>query len=218
MQRSRTTGPGHGAEARLRAGTTRTQVPLICLVGASNELPESEELDALYDRFLLRFPVNQARRAERPLLRSGTACALPLHSLPLQSALGAARSAPQAGPDLLFRALLQRDSRSSRQAPAAWIRWIDWALVQVSAAGLRDLLELLPVKATTTDASAGSTLDMTADALRDVRRAAYAAVTLPPKARSRPGQHSPACAAGWRCTTPVGRQLRAAWRHRLWTF
>lgn len=29
------------------------------LVGASNELPESEELDALYDRFLLRKEVKQ---------------------------------------------------------------------------------------------------------------------------------------------------------------
>lgn len=35
-------------------GSTRETVPLLCLVGASNELPESEELDALYDRFLLR--------------------------------------------------------------------------------------------------------------------------------------------------------------------
>ena len=26
----------------------------VCLVAASNELPDSEELDALYDRFLLR--------------------------------------------------------------------------------------------------------------------------------------------------------------------
>ena len=30
-------------------------------VGASNELPESEELDALYDRFLIRRRVSQAR-------------------------------------------------------------------------------------------------------------------------------------------------------------
>lgn len=29
------------------------------LVGASNELPESEELDALYDRFLIRKQVKQ---------------------------------------------------------------------------------------------------------------------------------------------------------------
>ena len=33
---------------------------MLCLqVGASNELPESEELDALYDRFLLRRRVEQ---------------------------------------------------------------------------------------------------------------------------------------------------------------
>lgn len=35
------------------------QVPLVTLVGASNELPESEELDALYDRFLIRKEVKQ---------------------------------------------------------------------------------------------------------------------------------------------------------------
>ena len=35
----------------------------MCLVGASNELPESEELDALYDRFLLRKSVQQVSPA-----------------------------------------------------------------------------------------------------------------------------------------------------------
>ena len=40
-------------------GTERHKVPLLCLIGASNELPESEELDALYDRFLLRKSVRQ---------------------------------------------------------------------------------------------------------------------------------------------------------------
>ena len=40
-------------------GSSRCPVPLLCLIGASNELPESEELDALYDRFLLRYPVAQ---------------------------------------------------------------------------------------------------------------------------------------------------------------
>ena len=34
------------------------QVPLISLIGASNEYPESDELNALYDRFLLRWSVN----------------------------------------------------------------------------------------------------------------------------------------------------------------
>jgi MoxR-like ATPase len=39
-------------------GNERLQVPLMAVVGASNELPESEELEALYDRFLLRKSVN----------------------------------------------------------------------------------------------------------------------------------------------------------------
>jgi len=38
-------------------GTERVRTPLICVIGASNELPEGEELDALYDRFLLRCQV-----------------------------------------------------------------------------------------------------------------------------------------------------------------
>ena len=39
-------------------GTAVVHVPLLTLFGASNELPEEEELTALYDRFLLRFLVN----------------------------------------------------------------------------------------------------------------------------------------------------------------
>jgi len=38
-------------------GSGREAVPLRCLVAASNEPPESEELDALYDRFLFRLRV-----------------------------------------------------------------------------------------------------------------------------------------------------------------
>jgi MoxR-like ATPase len=38
-------------------GTRRNKTPLIAVIGASNELPESEELDALFDRFLLRVHV-----------------------------------------------------------------------------------------------------------------------------------------------------------------
>eukprot|EP00798_Chlamydomonas_sp_ICE-L_P025190 gene25190-10826_t len=37
--------------------------PLLSVVGASNELPESEELDALYDRFLVRREVKQVSAA-----------------------------------------------------------------------------------------------------------------------------------------------------------
>jgi MoxR-like ATPase len=41
-------------------------------VGASNELPESEELDALYDRFLIRRQVSQVSTAGLPGLLAGS--------------------------------------------------------------------------------------------------------------------------------------------------
>jgi MoxR-like ATPase len=39
-------------------GRERVRVPLITMCGASNELPDEEELVALYDRFMLRFVVD----------------------------------------------------------------------------------------------------------------------------------------------------------------
>jgi MoxR-like ATPase len=44
-------------ERKFDNGTQRLSTPLISLVGASNELPEGEELEALYDRFLVRLHV-----------------------------------------------------------------------------------------------------------------------------------------------------------------
>ena len=38
-------------------GTGRQHVPLVCVVGASNEVPTDEALHAFFDRFLLRVPV-----------------------------------------------------------------------------------------------------------------------------------------------------------------
>src|ERR1700757_3927841 len=37
-------------------GRERVAVPLVTMFGASNELPDEEELTALFDRFMLRFP------------------------------------------------------------------------------------------------------------------------------------------------------------------
>lgn len=57
-------------------GKEITSVPLLTLFGASNELPEDDELMALYDRFLLRFTVNYITedfRFLRMLEASGTA-------------------------------------------------------------------------------------------------------------------------------------------------
>src|SRR5579871_3233577 len=39
-------------------GRARVTVPLITMFGASNELPDEEELTALFDRFMLRFMVD----------------------------------------------------------------------------------------------------------------------------------------------------------------
>ncbi|MCX7257664.1 MAG: AAA family ATPase [Polaromonas sp.] len=44
-------------------GTRRDKTPLIAVIGASNELPESEDLDALFDRFLLRVHVGAVSKA-----------------------------------------------------------------------------------------------------------------------------------------------------------
>eukprot|EP00955_Chlamydomonas_euryale_P034264 349738-Chlamydomonas_euryale.AAC.4 len=52
---------GGGCLVGICGGTNLGRAPLMTLVGASNELPESEELDALYDRFLIRRTVAQVR-------------------------------------------------------------------------------------------------------------------------------------------------------------
>ncbi|HMN93788.1 MAG TPA: AAA family ATPase [Hydrogenophaga sp.] len=44
-------------ERRFDNGSQRVPVPLVCLVGASNEVPRDDSLQAFYDRFLLRVPV-----------------------------------------------------------------------------------------------------------------------------------------------------------------
>jgi len=44
-------------ERRFHNGREAVTVPLITLFGATNELPEDDELQALYDRFLLRYVV-----------------------------------------------------------------------------------------------------------------------------------------------------------------
>lgn len=49
-------------------GTRRDKTPLIAVIGASNELPDSEELNALFDRFLLRLHVGSVSKEAFPSL------------------------------------------------------------------------------------------------------------------------------------------------------
>lgn len=53
-------------ERRFDNGDQRVLVPLWTAVAASNELPDTEELDALYDRFLLRRHVSRISRRSVP--------------------------------------------------------------------------------------------------------------------------------------------------------
>jgi MoxR-like ATPase len=54
-------------------GKDRVHIPLISVFGASNELPEEEELDALYDRFILRYDVKYIQESSNwcKLIASG---------------------------------------------------------------------------------------------------------------------------------------------------
>ncbi|HEY4385060.1 MAG TPA: AAA family ATPase [Ktedonobacteraceae bacterium] len=49
-------------------GSKREPVPLVCAVGATNEVPDDHELSALYDRFLLRFWTDNVEEALFPEL------------------------------------------------------------------------------------------------------------------------------------------------------
>ena len=100
-------------------GSSRVSVPLRCLVAASNELPESEELDALYDRFILRRQVAQVSSAglaqllsARPAQPMGGGGSARFSSQELQSVRDAARhtTVPPPVHQLLcdLRAWLQR--------------------------------------------------------------------------------------------------------------
>lgn len=61
-------------------GTQRLPVPLVTVVGASNETPEDEALQAFHDRFLLRVPVQPVGDASFGALVASDLGRLPLRS------------------------------------------------------------------------------------------------------------------------------------------
>ncbi|MBI4516990.1 MAG: AAA family ATPase [Deltaproteobacteria bacterium] len=80
-------------ERRFHNGRAVAEVPLITLFGASNELPEEDELQALYDRFLVRFVVGYIEEDFRflKMLQAKPAEARAMLSLDDLRALQAAR-------------------------------------------------------------------------------------------------------------------------------
>ncbi len=87
-------------------GKEVARVPLLTLFGASNELPEDDELMALYDRFLLRFVVGYIAEDFRFLRMLQAAPAAERTTLTLAE-LGAMQSEARALPipDYIYRAI-----------------------------------------------------------------------------------------------------------------
>jgi MoxR-like ATPase len=98
-------------------GAVRLKTPLVCVVGATNEVPADESLQAFYDRFLLRVPV-------APVGDAGFAALLTLDTTEApvaqpvtdaeRAAVLARRDAVMVGPDILqalaaLRAVLQAE-------------------------------------------------------------------------------------------------------------
>lgn len=99
--------------------------PLITLFGASNELPEGKELEALFDRFLLRFNVDYLLRPSN--FRAVVAGGEPLSAVSLSlSELEQAQAASRAVTitDATYDALIQiRDACNAQGLQASDRRW-----------------------------------------------------------------------------------------------
>ena len=60
-------------EREFDTGNERVKVPLRCVVGASNEMPKEAELEALYDRFIIRMRVDRLQDEQLALYLTSTA-------------------------------------------------------------------------------------------------------------------------------------------------
>lgn len=127
-------------ERRFDNGSQRVPVPLVCLVGASNEVPQDDSLHAFYDRFLLRVPVQPVDDAHFGALLQTT---LPegdvdpdarLSPASLQ-ALRAQAAGVVLGPDLMSLLAAARERARQTQQIVSDRRWRQTAhLLQVQAA------------------------------------------------------------------------------------
>ena len=114
-------------------GTEAVDVPLVSLIGASNDLPEEEELAALYDRFLLRYMVDYIEDEAdfKRMLRLGETTPglrITLEELNSLREEVARVEVPEYVLDLLFRlrSALRRKA-SSRRTAATASRWTSCA-------------------------------------------------------------------------------------------
>jgi MoxR-like ATPase len=92
-------------EREFDTGNERIKVPLRCVVGASNEMPKESELEALYDRFIIRMRVDRLQDEEQlTLFLTNTAeyvapeASLRLTKAELEAIAKAAKSLPVEDP------------------------------------------------------------------------------------------------------------------------
>jgi len=120
-------------------GRERVAVPLVCVIGASNEVPSDEALLAFYDRFLLRVPVLPVSDASFPsLLALSSATPPPLAPLTFaerRAVLAARDDLPLAGDAVAALAALRAWLAAQGHAAPSDRRWRQLAaLMKVAAA------------------------------------------------------------------------------------
>ncbi|WP_165360897.1 AAA family ATPase [Candidatus Chloroploca sp. Khr17] len=106
-------------------GPTRLPVPLVTCVGAANELPQGDELAALWDRFALRFMVGYVSEAAFPRLLRLAALATPPVTISEAALTALHQAVPQVAiPDPIIAALAQlRTELAGKHIVASDRRW-----------------------------------------------------------------------------------------------
>jgi MoxR-like ATPase len=133
-------------------GSQRVRTPLVSVIGASNELAEGEELDALFDRFLLRLhvgPVSAASFRELLALRGDDVPEVDAELRLTAEDLRAVRAAAQrveVPEDLIALLAELRDWCTAQGIPVSDRRW-------------RKVLKLLQVSAVTNGRTRASVWD-----------------------------------------------------------
>ncbi|HSW27513.1 MAG TPA: AAA family ATPase, partial [Burkholderiaceae bacterium] len=119
-------------------GAGRVRTPLLCVVGASNEVPADEALRGFYDRFLLRVPV-------APVGDASFTALLQLDAAPPSTLAPLAASEREAITAAAAQVVLSDEALAACRALRAWLarrgqalsdrRWRQWvALMRIAAA------------------------------------------------------------------------------------
>ena len=128
-------------ERKFHNGAEASDVPLLCLVGASNEVPDEAGLAALYDRFLARFwiaPIEEQAGFFRMLRGEAEAAPLPRVGLGDLALLRAAALAIPVADDtleLLFRLRKNLDKRGVFVSDRRYRQVLDYLRAHALLAG-----------------------------------------------------------------------------------